>query len=205
MVRKKIIMQLALATLIVMPLIAIIIDHFSDEVSLSVSLTGVQAWWLQLTLGIVTGLVIAIIAQWIISTPMMEKVNARYANMLGRFHLTVSEIAFVSVCAGVGEEILFRGAIQPILGVVFTAFIFVAIHGYISPRNWRLSIYGFYMTVAMIGIGILAERSGLIAAIISHAVIDIYLLFMLQRSAGSVPISENPELAEDLDEYTDKD
>lgn len=199
MVNKKIIIQLALATVVGMPLIAVLIDRFSESVSLANSLLGFEKWWLQLAAGLVSGLVIAFIAQWIINTPFMQKVNARYANMLGRFELSLSEIFFISICAGVGEEILFRGAIQPLIGIVLTALVFVAIHGYINPKNWRLSIYGFYMTAAMVGIGYMAAKLGLISAIVAHTIIDVYLLLKLQKWAGSLPVEENASLVDDFE------
>jgi uncharacterized protein len=200
MINKNLILQLALATLVGMPMVAVIIDRLSDTVDLASALVGYSPWWQQILYGIVSGFVIAFIAQWIISLPIMEKVNARYSNMLGRFELSLSEILIVSVCAGVGEEILFRGAMQPLLGIFLTAMIFVAIHGYINPNNWRLSIYGFYMVLAMIGIGLMASQIGLVAAIIAHTVIDVYLLLKLQDNAGQIPVDENANL---FDNYTE--
>src|SRR5690349_1644972 len=107
MARKSLILQLALATLIGMPVVALVIDHFSDSVNLQVSLIGFTSIWRQLGIGIITGLVIAVVAQMIIASRLLRSVNAHYANMLGRFKLTWSEIILVSLCAGVGEEMLF--------------------------------------------------------------------------------------------------
>ena len=81
-------MQLALATLIGMPLIAILIDRFSESVDIAASVIGFVSWWIQIVAGISVGLLIAFIAQKIIETPMLQKVNSRYANMLGRFELS---------------------------------------------------------------------------------------------------------------------
>ena len=76
-----------------------------------------------------------------------------------------------------GEEILFRAGIQDYLililpeikawfegttvdpallntwkyehaSVWITSFLFIVIHGYLSPWNWRLSIYGTFMVIA---------------------------------------------------------
>lgn len=200
MVNKKIIIQLALATIVGMPIAAIVIDRISDSVDLATSLIGVHDWWLQILLGLLVGLVAAFVAQIIINSPLLNKVNKRYANMLGRFDLSMSEILFISVCAGVGEELLFRGALQPLLGILITSIAFVAIHGYLNPKDWRLSMYGLYMTIVIAGIGYLTVVSGLIASIIAHTVIDVYLLYKLQQSAGEVEVTENPGLT---DTFTD--
>lgn len=199
MARKSVIMQLALATIIGMPAVALIVDHYSEIVDLRTSLIGVTSIWQQLGFGALAGIIIAIIAQLLIASPMLNKVNVQYANLLGRFKLTFSDIVFVSLCAGVGEEMLFRGAIQPFLGIIITSFVFVAIHGYISPYNWRLTIYGIYMTACIGLIGYLATSQGLISSIIAHTVIDVYLLYFLQKTAGTIPFTENPELVDDSD------
>ena len=204
MARKSIILKLALATIIAMPMVAMIVDHFSETVDLKTALYGVTPVWQQIGLGALAGLVIAIVAQFIIASPILEKVNVQYANVLGRFKLNLSEITFVSLCAGVGEEILFRGAIQPFFGIIITSFLFVAIHGYINPFNWRLTIYGLYMTIGICILGYLSNTQGLLSAITAHTIIDIYLLYFLQKTAGQIPISENHNL-EDTAESNDDD
>ncbi len=200
MARKSVILQLALVTIIAMPMVALLVDHFSETVDLRTSLIGVTSVWQQIGLGALAGLIIAVIAQFLIASPLLQKVNVQYANVLGRFKLNLSEITFVSLCAGVGEEILFRGALQPFLGVIITSFVFVAIHGYINPMNWRLSIYGLYMTVGICLIGYLSVTQGLVSAIIAHTVIDIYLLYFLQKTAGQIPVTENPDLEDKPDQ-----
>jgi membrane protease YdiL (CAAX protease family) len=197
MARKSLIMQLALATIIGMPLVALIVDHFSETVDLRAALIGDGVFWRQLLYGSIAGLIIAVIAQLLISSPLLSKVNTTYANLLGRFNLNWSEITFVSLCAGVGEELLFRGAIQPFMGIPLTSVLFVAIHGYLSPKNWRLSIYGIYMSIAIAVLGYFTVKFGLLAAIIGHTVIDIYLLHYLQKNAGGVSVSENQRLTDE--------
>jgi uncharacterized protein len=197
MARKSVILQLALATIIGMPMVALLVDHFSQTVDLRISLIGDGIFWRQLLYGSIAGFIIAVIAQLIITSPLLSKVNTSYANLIGRFNLTWSEIIFVSMCAGVGEELLFRGAIQPFLGIPVTSVFFVAIHGYLTPKNWRLSIYGVYMTAAIAVLGYFTERFGLLSAIAGHTVIDIYLLHHLQKNAGEVSIDENQDIKDE--------
>jgi membrane protease YdiL (CAAX protease family) len=191
---KKLILQLALLTITAMPMVAIIIDRFSERVNLREALIGYEAWWKQIAVGCFVGIVIAILAKLLVESPLLDKVNAQYTHMLGRFKLSMNEIVFISLCAGVGEEILFRGALQPIFGVIITAIIFVAIHGYLNPRNWRLSIYGAFMVGAIAVIGWMSDRFGLLSAILAHTIIDIYLLHHLQKSDDTVEVTENPNL-----------
>ena len=203
MVKKNILLRLALATLIGMPLVAIIIDRFSDTVNLQLAITGDSNYGGQLLWGLAAGIGIAIGAHIIIASPLLNKVNMTYARMLGRFRLSLSEVLLISMCAGVGEEMLFRGAVQPLLGIPITSLLFVAIHGYLNPRDWRLSIYGLFMTAGIAWLGYLSESFGLLSAIVGHTIIDVYLLIYLQRAAKSVSVVHNPDLIDIPEEEED--
>jgi len=195
---KQILMQLALATLIVMPMLAVIIDHFSETVDLQwMLLSGINPL-IQILIGLVGGVVIGHLAFFISTRSFMKPVMKKYSQLFGAFELNHSEMIYVSVCAGVGEEILFRGALQPLMGIILTSILFVAIHGYLNPKNWRISIYGFFMTIAIIGIGYMTIHIGLISAIIAHAMIDYYLILRMPRDAD-VDIITNPHLIENED------
>jgi len=196
MLKKTILMRLALATLIGMPLIAIVADHFSETVNLQLALTGDGKFLEQLAAGAFAGLCIAVGAHYLIASPLLHAVNNSYARMLGRFRLSLSEIVLISLCAGVGEEMLFRGAVQPFLGIPITSVLFVAIHGYLNPRDWRLSVYGVFMTVGIALLGYLAETRGLLSAMVGHTLIDVYLLLYMQHTAKSIPITHNPDLVD---------
>ena len=194
MLKKNVLLRLALATLIGMPLIAILVDRFSESVDLRMALSGNGLWGQQVLWGSLAGLCIAVVAHLMIASPLLREVNTSYARMLGRFQLSFSEVLLISLSAGVGEEILFRGAIQPFLGVAVTSVLFVAVHGYLNPKDWRLSVYGVFMTIGIAWLGYLAETQGLLSAIIGHTIIDVYLLIYLQRSAKTISVTDNPDL-----------
>jgi membrane protease YdiL (CAAX protease family) len=194
MLKKTILMRLALATLIGMPLIAIVIDRFSDTVNLQLAITGDGNYSMQLLWGAIAGLGIAVGAHLLIASPLLNEVNSSYARLLGRFRLTFSEILLISLCAGVGEEMLFRGAVQPFLGIPIASVLFVAIHGYLNPRDWRLSVYGIFMTAGIALLGYLCHTRGLLSAIVGHTLIDVYLLLYMQHTAKSIPVTHNPDL-----------
>jgi membrane protease YdiL (CAAX protease family) len=72
--------------------------------------------------------------------------------------------AILGICAGAGEEILFRGAIQPKYGIIVTSIVFAVLH-----QQYGAS----FVTVGVFGVGILLglERKYLntTACIITHA------------------------------------
>lgn len=136
----------------------------------------------QVGLGLATGLIIGLSARVIIRRPFMQDLDAQFAERLGPRVSRFSDRLFLSVCAGVGEELFFRGALQHWLGVLMTGVLFVAIHGYLDPHDRRMMIYGLYMTAAMVVLGLIADRYGLLAPMIAHTLIDIVLFGQLVRT-----------------------
>lgn len=172
----EVMMRLGLFTLVGMSIGAVIIDRFSETVDIASMIMSLKPLWMQTVIGIAIGLVSGYAAYALIQRPFMAPVRDKYSAMFGEFDLGISEIWFISFCAGVGEELLFRGALQPLLGIPLTSVIFVAIHGYLNPANWRLSIYGIFMTCVIALIGWSAQYFGLITAVFAHMIIDVILL-----------------------------
>ena len=72
-----------------------------------------------------------------------------------------------SISAGVGEEVLFRGALQPRLGIVLTALLFGALHvQYQVPGMIVIVLIG-------IGLGIVKERTSTSCCILVHVLYDV--------------------------------
>ena len=136
----------------------------------------------EILIGIVTGLIFGFSAWKLITSKFLAPVLKKYGQVVESLKLKLPTIIFVSICAGVGEEIFFRGFLQEYLGVIITAIIFVAIHGYISWSDWRITIYGIYMTLIITAIGFLDVYCGLTTAMIAHAVIDVVLFYQLSNS-----------------------
>jgi membrane protease YdiL (CAAX protease family) len=84
----------------------------------------------------------------------------------------------IGLTAGIGEELFFRGALQPRFGIVLTAAAFALMH-----QQYELS----WVLVGMFGIGILLgierKRYGTAAAIVTHATMNI-IAVMIQIWAG---------------------
>lgn len=148
--------------------------------SLLAMLMGPASFPVQLGVGAVAGGAIGAISMGISRFRFMEPALEPFRS-IGQSIRAIWLIVFLSLCAGVGEEIFFRGALQVWLGIPLTAVVFVLIHGYLNPWNWRISVYGLFMTAAMIGIGFMSDQIGLTSAITAHAVVDIIALRALSR------------------------
>lgn len=151
----------------------------------------------QLSIGVVTGIVTGYLAWFIIRSKPMADVRKKYAGIISQFNLSPLQIVYISLCAGIGEEILFRGVIQPYLGVWYTAILFVAIHGYLNPFDRKLFLYGVYMTLVIALIGYFANRFGLYSAMAAHAVIDVILLHQMSKMEVPETIDTENSLTEE--------
>jgi uncharacterized protein len=153
----------------------------------------------QLLLGLAAGAFIGGTAWAMVRSSWMTPVRERYALLIGPLLARRSHRWLISLCAGMGEELFFRGAVQWWLGIPFTAVIFVAIHGYLDPRDRRIMAYGALMTLGMMLLGWMADRYGLVGPMLAHTLIDVILLERLHATwvslQGRVPTSAGQSLA----------
>jgi uncharacterized protein len=142
-------------------------------------LAGAQPLWRQLLFGFIFGFICAKAAWQLVELPFMRSSRVFFTGLIRPMRLNILEILFVSICAGIGEELLFRGGIQPLLGIWTTSLLFVVLHGYINPFNLALTAYGIFM-IAVIGVmGLMTEHLGILSAMAAHTVVDVYLLNQL--------------------------
>jgi len=183
MISRSTFLKLGTFTLFGFSAIGYLIAKNTPDVSIISALEGNKSFFFQSIIGVAFGLLSAIIGWKIIETNYLKPVRLFFSDLIQKMNLKLIDIIFVSICAGIGEEILFRGAVQPLLGIWLTSIIFVAIHGYLNPSNLRLSIYGVYMTLVIAIIGYLRVEFGLLTCFVAHTVIDIYLLYKLNTDS----------------------
>lgn len=133
----------------------------------------------QIITGVLAGLGAAAVIIFFISRPPVSTVLDDYSlfRAIKQIHFTPFDRIQVSLFAGTGEELLFRGAIQPVLGIWVTSFIFIAIHGYVSVRSAGHLIFTLLFFALSMLLGILYETAGLISAMCAHAVYDGVMLW----------------------------
>ena len=168
--------MLALATLVIFGGLGMAIIPYVRQVRIAEFFSGAEKYWLQIMIGICFGVITAKAGWQIVELPMLQKTKVFFSGLIKPLKLDTTQIIFISICAGVGEELFFRGAIQPMLGIWMTAILFVLLHGYLNPFNMSLTMYGIYMVLVVGVLGLLTEHFGIITAIIAHTLIDIILL-----------------------------
>ena len=128
-------------------------------------------------LGILVGVLTAWAAwQAFLRVPPLRAVLYHLRKVLDLDTLNPVNIVLVALSAGVGEEALFRGALQPHLGLAWTALLFGLAH----PLSWA---YIAYASLAGLVLGGLVEATGsLLPAMVCHTVVDAILLYKLKTT-----------------------
>jgi len=119
-----------------------------------------------------------------VKSPWFKASRIFFTGLIASINPTFVHILFYSLCAGVGEEILFRGAIQPYLGIWFTSIVFIFLHGYLNPFNMPIMLYGFVMVFISAGLGYLFELYGIYAAMLAHFIFDVGMFSFLRWNIG---------------------
>jgi membrane protease YdiL (CAAX protease family) len=142
------------------------------------------------TQGIVTGLKLIVLVfvyayimgilinVGVFSESALEQQNEAADSMVKAFSTLPLAVA-LALSAAVGEEILFRGALQPVFGNLLTSIFFVLMHtqNLIGPGIVMLFIVSYLL-------GILREQRNTTAAMIGHFVYD-FLVIVISMMAAS--------------------
>jgi membrane protease YdiL (CAAX protease family) len=176
------IISLALLTITLFPLLTFGVIYVFEDLPLDFFISIFKtksSFYIEVISGVTAGIVCGILAWKFIISSFMSSVLNKYGNLIKSLQLNIPSIIFISFCAGIGEELFFRGAIQLYLGIWITAIIFIAIHGYLDPTNWKISLYGILMTIIIALLGYMTEYLGLTSAMLAHSIIDIILFYNL--------------------------
>ncbi|MFK8038416.1 MAG: CPBP family glutamic-type intramembrane protease [Crocinitomicaceae bacterium] len=171
---------MSLVTLFGFPLLAWPLMWYQDISWSSIFHLSKKVWFylpLSLSLGIFFGLIMIYLTE----LQFFDKALSSIRNRLKNIKLTTFFVVTLSICAGVGEEIFFRAALQPLLGVWLTSLIFVSIHGYFSLKNSWLNLFGLLLFLFIVFIGWLAKEYSLWIAILAHFSYDLVLLFYYKK------------------------
>ena len=122
----------------------------------------------QLLLGLAT-IGLLIVLQWVIGVAwaLLDPEQAQVLGDLNESLLagfdSVGEWLILAVASGVGEEILFRGALQPVFGIFFTSILFAIVHVQygLTPITLAVFLLGLIL-------GILRRRTNTTVTIFVH-------------------------------------
>ncbi|HDQ13999.1 MAG TPA: CPBP family intramembrane metalloprotease [Sediminispirochaeta sp.] len=113
----------------------------------------------------------------------------RHSRTLGRFihfleeslgPLSGSQVMILAASSAIGEEMLFRGALQPIIGILPATLLFALSH---FPLRRELWIWPLYALVMGLGLGLLRQWGGDIwSAVLLHFLLNGSSLLVLGKS-----------------------
>jgi len=176
-----------LLSCLAMSLIALAIIYFAQDVQwpgfLLAGLPWRQQMMMGLTLGVLVGGVSTIMALRKPNDETVRRTSASYA----RLDLRGLNPVWISLGAGISEELLFRAALQPLLGIWLTTLLFLLVHAgaYDFRRLDRAALWQAGGVVGMsLMFGFAYEYTGLATVIVAHVVIDIFGLYSVRRLAA---------------------
>lgn len=196
---RELFMRMGLLTLLVPLVIVAILYYFNATTFMIPVVIGKANVWIQVGSGVAGGFLLSGITWLMGKWKYLDDVNFDYTLRLGIFNFSFQEILFLSFCAGVGEEIVFRGMIQPWLGILTTSFMFIGLHGYMSYSSWPKVIFGLILLFVGTLLGVLGEYVGLLSAIIAHILYDIVAFKRIQaeyeelKKKTVIPIAHEQE------------
>jgi membrane protease YdiL (CAAX protease family) len=175
-----------LLTCIAMISIATLILYLSHQPLSSALLIGLKPQ-IQIALGLAIGIAFAATSYVGFLVQSKRQYTRRTVASYSRFDLSGFNPLWIGLAAGIGEELLFRGALQPLLGLWLTSAIFVTVH----VRAYQFKkidaptlVQAAGLFVVSVLLGWLAKYVGLIAAILVHALIDIVSLYAIHSTKG---------------------
>jgi uncharacterized protein len=114
------------------------------------------------------------------------------ADSYSRLDLRGWNPVWIALAAGFGEELLFRGALQPLLGIWLTSALFVLAHikAYrFTELSSRVLLQAVSIFAVSVVLGCIAHYAGLVTAMIIHAAVDIAGLYAIRRMAAQTPVT----------------
>ena len=166
-------------TLILFPIPGFYLQYYFNDISFSEFIALDDFTFIPIIYGVFMGIAYGLIAYRIMSIPFFDKVPLKINRLVKEMKLKTSDGIFLSICAGVGEELLFRAGIQSFLGVIVTSILFVALHGYLNPFNLRFSVYGLIVLPFILLISIGLDPFGIWFCIAAHFAYDAVLFTLM--------------------------
>jgi uncharacterized protein len=160
---------------------------FGKQPLLEIAKQG-EAFHIQLFLGALIGTTIALLMQGALAVGVryfkgISALEEQMFALLARVNLTGWHPLWIGACAGLWEEVFFRATLQPLIGPIWAALIFTLAHT-VTGQFWKMNlkklIYAAFVFLAGLFLGFVFERIGLIAAIATHAMIDIVALYAVR-------------------------
>jgi len=184
---KALTLPAVVASQCIFVVIAWLLNIFALRRPLLMILSGGASLPVQLLVGAAVAAVLAAAVSYpILTSPGLRNVRTLMQQMAAILVSNVLFIFIASLLAGVGEEVLFRGTLQPWLGLWWASLLFVLVHlPHILTRPLGLGSVSYLLFVfgMALVLGYLFTHFGLVSAVTAHAIFDLGLLFAFRQYA----------------------
>ena len=185
--RAPIRLSAQMLTCLVLCLLAAAIIRFSGDAPLQLFTRPMAPMW-QLVIGQGLALVAAAASYALYRLTAQSDATAGTIATYARLDLRGLNPLWMALAAAVGEEMLFRAALQPLLGVWITSILFLATHTPVYrfrtfDRATLVQAAGVFGT--SVALGFIFQYVGLIAAMMVHLWVDIVGLLVVRAAVRS--------------------
>jgi len=118
-----------------------------------------------------------------VSSDVLEQQTAASQQLFNAFNYSLILGLLLALLTGISEEILFRGALQPVFGIIPTSIFFTIIH-----IQYTLTPATIIIFIVSLGFGWLRWRFNTTSAIIAHIIYNFipFLLYTLATNSGAL-------------------
>jgi uncharacterized protein len=188
--RKRFGIGLALLQLVGLLAIVFLINAlFGPKPLWAVVSDGRSLVW-QVNAGIVLAIAFSVPALVaVLKLDFLRSFKALLLELTQRVDLSGWNPLWFGLCAGIGEELLFRGALQPLLGIWWTGLLFALAHygtGGFKSMNFMKWGYAAFLFLTSLMLGLVLTQIGLIATMVLHSVADAVIFFVLRGVARAL-------------------
>lgn len=140
-------------------------------------LAGVSGWIASAVLGVALAMAVVWSTRWLVRhAAWAQQLRDALRGALGP--LRARDMLLLSLASGIAEELFFRGAMQPVVGLLLTSVLFGALH--VGPRRAFLP-WTLWATAMGLAFGALYQATGqLIGPVLAHIIINYENLHLLE-------------------------
>lgn len=134
-----------------------------------------------LGVGGLLGVIFVLFSRLLEAARSVRELMSGFAEVLGP--LTAGQCFALAIFSSLGEEMIFRGVLQPLLGLVWTSVLFGLCH---VPFERRFLTWPLLAILAGFGFGLVADRTGsILAPFVAHAWINGWNLWRISKTVSS--------------------
>ena len=174
-------------TCVVFSLVALLVIVVAQAEPLSV-FRGPMPVGEQLLVGLVLSALAAVVSYASFRLTAQSEATQNTIVAYGRLDLSGRNPLWISLAAAIGEELLFRAALQPLLGVWITSLVFLLTHTPVyqfRKVNRATLVQAAGVFGASVALGLIYQYVGLLAAMMVHTALDVVGLYIVRNALRS--------------------